>query len=104
MSLQNKKMINYHIKNIIKQPVIKQGPTFLSFSFLIDGYISVFSLSLSKLLQILKKISLLVKNGKNFKILIELFYQTLIVSNVVLAFLDHLKPKIFFVSQPWWPT
>ena len=60
MSLQNKKMINYHIKNFIKQPVIKQGPTFLSFSFLIDGYISVFSLSLSKRLQILKiyKISL----------------------------------------------
>ena len=28
----------------------------------------------------------------------------LIVSNVILAFLDHLKPKIFFVRQPWWPT
>ena len=22
----------------------------------------------------------------------------------ILAFLDHLKPKIFFVGQPWWPT
>ena len=21
-----------------------------------------------------------------------------------MAFLDHLKPKIFFVGQPWWPT
>ena len=27
-----------------------------------------------------------------------------LVSNVILAFLDHLKPKIFFVGQPWWPT
>ena len=44
MSLQNKKMINYHIKikYFIKQPVMKQSPTFLSFSFLIDCCISVF--------------------------------------------------------------
>ena len=27
-----------------------------------------------------------------------------LVSNVILTFLDHLKPKIFFVSQPWGPT
>ena len=42
------------------------------------------------------------KNGENMKILIEIFCQKLIVSNVVLAFLDHLKAKIFF-GQPWWP-
>ena len=35
--------------------------------------------------------------------LIEIFRQKLIASNVFLVFLDHLKPKIFFVSQPWWP-
>ena len=23
------------------------------------------------------------------------------VSNVISAFLDHMKPKIFFVDQPW---
>ena len=33
-----------------------------------------------------------------------MFCQKLIVSNVILAILDNLKPKIFFVSQPWWPT
>ena len=44
------------------------------------------------------------KNGENLKILIEIFRQKLIVSNVILAFLDHLKPKIFFVGQPSWPT
>ena len=44
------------------------------------------------------------KNGENLKTLIEIFCQKLIVSNVILTFLDHLKPKIFFVGQPWWPT
>ena len=41
---------------------------------------------------------------ENVKMLIEIFCQKPIVSNVILAFLDHLKTKIFFVSQPWWPT
>ena len=41
------------------------------------------------------------KNGENLKMLIEIFRQKLIVSNVILAFLDYLKPKIFFVDQPW---
>ena len=44
------------------------------------------------------------KNGENLKILIEIFCQKLIVFNVIPAFLDHLKPKMFFTSQPWWPT
>ena len=44
------------------------------------------------------------KNGENLKMLIEIFCQKVIVSNVILAFLDHLKPKIFFVGQLWWPT
>ena len=35
--------------------------------------------------------------------LIEVIRQK-IVSNVILAFLYHLKPRIFFVGQPWWPT
>ena len=38
------------------------------------------------------------------KILIKIFRQQVIVSNVILAFLDHLKLKIFFADQPWWPT
>ena len=32
--------------------------------------------------------------------MIEIFCQNLVVPNVVLAVLDHLKPKIFFVGQP----
>ena len=38
------------------------------------------------------------------KVLIEIFCQKLTISNVVLAFLDYLKPKIVFVDQAWWPT
>ena len=26
------------------------------------------------------------------------------ISNVISVFLDHLKPKIFYTGQPWWPT
>ena len=47
---------------------------------------------------------ILYKNGENLKTLIEMFRQKLIVSIVILAFLDYLKPKIFFVGQQWWPT
>ena len=54
MSLRKEKWLIIILKDLIKQPVIKQIPTFLSFSFLIDCCISVFSLSLSKRLQILK--------------------------------------------------
>ena len=55
MSLRNKKkMINYHIKGVYKTICYKKSPAFLSFSFLIDCCVSVFSLSLSKRLQILR--------------------------------------------------
>ena len=41
---------------------------------------------------------------ENLKMLIEIFCQKLMASNVILAVLDHLKPKISCVSQPWWPA
>lgn len=44
---------------------------------------------------------ILYKNGEKLKTLIEMFRQKLRVSIVILAFLDYLKPKIFFVSEPW---
>ena len=44
------------------------------------------------------------KNGENLKILREVFRQKLTVSNVILVFLNHLKPKIFCVVQSWWQT
>ena len=36
------------------------------------------------------------ENGKKLKILIEILRLKLIVSNVILAFSDHLKAEIFF--------
>ena len=39
------------------------------------------------------------KNGENLKIMMEIYHQKLIVSNVILVFLDHLKPKIFFANH-----
>ena len=43
------------------------------------------------------------KNRQSLKMLVEVIRQK-IVSNVILAFLHYLKPRIFFVGQPWWPA
>ena len=79
--------------------------------FLIDCCISVFfyfliktSVNLKKLIQFHRQVFIVYKNGVNLKILIEIFCQEIIVSNVIFAFLEHLKPKIFFVGQPRFPT
>ena len=83
------------LKGFLMQPVIKQIPVSISFSFLIEYW---------NWSDFVDKLSLFMKIKKNWKIVIEIFCQKLRVSNVILAFLDHLKPKLFFVSQPWWPT
>ena len=57
-----------------------------------------------KLIRFYRQAFIIYKNGENLKILKEIFSQKFIVSNVILALLDHLKPKIFFVGQPWWWT
>ena len=49
------------------------------------------------------QVFIICKNGQSLKMLIEVIRQK-IVSNVILVFLYHLKPRIFFVGQPWWPT
>ena len=69
-------MINYQ-KGFIKQSVARQSSAFLRVSFL---------------------------TGEKLKKMVEIFRQGVIVSNVIFAFLDHLKPKLFFVGQPWWST
>ena len=107
MSLQNKKWLIIILKGFIKQPVTKQSPTFLYFSFLIKCYMSFFFSCLikvypkfEKLIRFHRQAFLVYKNKDNLR----MFCQKLIVSNVILAFLDHLKTKIAFVGQPWWPT
>ena len=70
-------------KDFIKQPVITQGPTFLSFSFLIDCCISVFFSFLIKAfaeferLRLYRQAFIVYKNGENLKILIKIFCQNL---------------------------
>ena len=108
---KKKKWLIIILKGFIKQPVIKQSPNFLSFSFLIDYYISVFFSFLTNVFANIEsfirfhwKAFIVYKNGENLKTLKEIFCQKLIVSNVILAFLDHLEPKIFFIRQLLWPT
>ena len=94
----------------MKQPVIKQTPTFLSFfshwllhkcffSFLIKAFSNF-----QNLIRLHWLACTVYKNGENLRILIEIFCQKLIVFNIILVFLDYLKPKNFFVGPPWWPT
>ena len=70
-------------KDFIKQPVITQGPTFLSFSFLIDCRISAFFSFLIKAfadferLRFNRQAFIVYKNGENLKILIKIFCQNL---------------------------
>ena len=68
MIFQSKKWLIIILQDFIKQPVIKQSPTFPSFSFLFDCCISVFSLSLSKHFQIfIGKLSLCIRMEKLWK-------------------------------------
>ena len=92
------------LKDFIKQPLIKQSPTFL-----IDGCISFFFLiktfaNFEKLKRFHWQAFIVYENGEYLKMLKEIFCQKPVVSNVILAFLDYMKTKIFFVGQPWWPT
>ena len=110
MSLQNKKMIYYHIKGLYKTTCYKTNSNlsqfFFShwplhkcfFTFLIKAFATF-----EKLIRFRWQAFIVYTNGENLKTLIEIFCQKRIVSNVILAFLYHLKSKIFLVGQPWWP-
>ena len=108
MSLQNKNMIIIILKGFIKQLVIKQSQFFPQFLFshwllyvcFSSFFIKAFA-NFKKLIRFYWQAFILYKNGESFKILIEIFRQKRIVSDIILAFLDHLKPKIFLVGQPW---
>ena len=84
------------LKNFIKQFLIAQGPTFLSFSFLIGCCMGVFLFTYQSVCKFwkIKNISSVsfhvYENEENLKIMIEIYRQKLIVSDVALAFLDHL--------------
>ena len=91
---------------IIKRPAIKQSPTYQFFYSLIDCCMSVFFsfvikafVSFEKLIIFHRQAFVLYKNVENLKVLIKIFRQKLLVSSVILAFLDHLKLKFFFLGH-----
>ena len=89
-----KKWLIIILKDFIKQPVIKQSQqTKCFFSVLIKAFANF-----EKLTRFCWQVFIIYKNGEILKMLIEIFFQKLIVSKVILPFLDHLKPKIFFVD------
>ena len=97
----------YHIKEFYKTTFYKTKCNFSQlffshwllhkhfFSFLVKAFANF-----EKLIRFHWQACIVYKNGENLKMLIEIFCQKLIVFNVILDFLDHLKPKIFFVIQP----
>ena len=112
MSLRKqKKMINYHIKGFDKTTCYETESNFSQFffshwllhkcffSFLIKAFVNF-----EKLIRFHWLVFTVYQNGENLKMLIEIFCQEPIVSNVILAFLDYLEPENFFVGPPWWPT
>ena len=111
MSLRNKKWLIIILEELTKQPVIKPNPTkpkfFLYHWLLHRCFFSILIKALAnfeKLIRFHWQAFIVHKNGENLKMLIETFWQKVIFSKVILAFLDHLKPKTFFVGQPWWWT
>ena len=113
-SLRNKKMINYHIKGLYKTFCYKTKSDFSQFFFshwLLDKCFFSFLIkafeNFEKLLRFHWQAFIVCKSGENLKILIEIFYQIklllFILLILILVFLDHMKPRIFFVGQPWWP-
>ena len=103
---RKKWLIHYHIKGLYKITCYKTKSKFSQFffshwllrkcffSFLIKAFANF-----EKLIRFHWQTFIVYKNGINLKTLIEIFRQTLIVSNVILTFLDHLKHKVFFVDQ-----
>ena len=96
------KNINYHIKELYKSTCYKTKSNFPQFFFshwLLHKYFFSFLIkaftNFEKLIRFHWQAFIAYQTGENLKTLIEIFCQKLIVSNVILAFLDHLKRKIF---------
>ena len=94
MSLRTAKN-NYDFKGLYEITCYKKSPTFLNFSLFIDCCMSAF---FPFLIKALVNVNFVNKNGENLKILIETNCQKFVVSNVISAFFDHLKPKVLFIG------
>ena len=106
MSLQNKKMINYAIKALYKITCYKAKSNFSQFFFshwLLHKCFFFFLMkafaNFEKLIRFHGQTFIVYINGENLKMLIEIICQKRIVSNVILAFLDHLNLKLSSFSK-----
>ena len=108
MSLRSKKKINYHIKGLYKTKTKSNSSQFFFSHWLLHKYFFSFLIkafaNFEKLIGFHRQAFTVFINGENLKMPIEILCQKLIISNVILAFLYHLKPNVFFVGQPWGPT
>ena len=103
-SLQQKKWLIILLKHFIKELVIKKS-NFLQFffshwllyKFFFSFLIKAFA-NFEKLIRFHWQAFIVYKNRENWKMQPEIFCQKLMVCSVILTFLDHLKPKIFFVG------
>ena len=96
-------MINCHFKRFYKTTWYKIKSNFSQFFFFWLTVWVFFLFPYQSVSKFWKLVDFIDKNGENLEILIEISCQKLIVSNVISASSDHLKPKIFFAGQPWWP-
>ena len=99
MSLRNKNNMLFLQVQLFSVFLFSLTAALVFFSFLIKAFANF-----ENLIRFYWHAFIVHRNGENLKMLMEIFCQKLKVSNVILLFLDHLKPKIVFVSQPWWPT
>ena len=102
MSLQTKTWLITTSKDFIKQPEMSNFsqfffPYWLLHRCFLSLPIRAFA-NFEKLIRFHWQAFIVYKYWENLKKLIEIFCQKLIVSNVIMAFLDHLEPNIFFVG------
>ena len=86
-------MINYYLKGLYKTICYKTKSNFSQFFFFQWLLYECFFLFPYQR----------VSKFENLKILLEIFCQKVIVSKAILTFLEHLKLKLFYACQPWWP-
>ena len=77
-------MINYHFIGLYKNNLLQSKVQLLSVFLFSLTAVRLFSLSYQS-----------VNNRENLKILMQIFRQKFLVSKVISAFLNHLKPKNF---------
>ena len=88
------------LKGLIKQPVTRQSPTFPSFFILTEGWAN--ECFFSFLTKVFVKSENLMRLHHQVLLYVKIDKICIIGFNVILAFLEDLRPKNLFLDQPWW--